>query len=618
MKATRDSMKQTTHALGLTLAVCLVACHGHDHGPGSDHDHGHDHGHDHAHDQAHGDHAHDQDHDHAHGDQAHGDHGAQAHEHGHDDHAHGHGDDAIGITRWTDRLELFAEHPPAVVGQEMPFLAHLTILPGFQPLEDARVTLALDGPQPVEASVDRMLRPGIFQPVLVPRAPGTYQARLVIEGPEAQDTIAGFEIQVHTDAAQAGARAARGDSHDGHGDHAGDDGISFLKEQQWQVPFGTAFATRGPLVPTIEVAGDVDTPPGGRADIGAAIAGRLVVPAQGLPRPGQRVRKGQVLATIAPAPASPEDGARARLVQAEAESRATAARQALARAERLIQDRAIAQRELDDARREAQVAEEAVRAARQAAQIFSGAAAGRGAGAWRVTAPIDGILTEVRATPGATVTPGQVLFRAVNPDELWIRARVPEQDAARLRTDHDAAYRIAGLDTWTVIDIGDITDTANIGDIGDQGSGEATGAMSDDAAKAGSNAGSSNGASVVAVSRAVDPVSRTVEVIYALQQPDQRLRVGGLVHVSLPVGEPWDGVIVPRDAVLQDAGRAIVYVQAEGERFEERSVLLGPRAGGRVGVARGVAAGERVVTRGANLIKLASRANQAPAHGHVH
>lgn len=547
----RDSMK---HATGLVLAACLVACHGHDHEN------------DHAHGAAGAAHGHDE---------------APGQEHGHDEapgHGHGHGDGvAIGITRWTDRLELFAEHPPAVVGQEMPFLAHLTILPGFQALQNATVTLALDGPQPVSARVEKMLRPGIFQPAIVPRAPGTYQARLVVEGPEAQDTIDGFEIQVYASAADA--RAAH--PPEGEGD---DDGISFLKEQQWQVPFGTAFATRGPLVPTIEVAGEVDTPPGGRAEIGAAIAGRLVVPAQGLPRPGQRVRKGQMLATIAPAPSSPEDGARARLAVAEAESRATAARAAQERAARLIQDRAISQRELDDAQREAQVAEEAVRAARQAAQIFSGAAAGSGAGLWRVTSPIDGVLTEVRATPGASVSPGLVLFRVVNPGELWIRARVPEQDAARLRTDHDAGYRLTGLDTWVAIDI----------------------------------TGEDAGASVVAVSRAVDPASRTVEVIYALKQPDERLRVGSLVHVSLPVGEPWDGVIVPREAVLQDAGRAIVYVQAEGERFEERGVLPGPRGGALVGVERGVAAGERVVTRGANLIKLAARANQAPAHGHVH
>jgi cobalt-zinc-cadmium efflux system membrane fusion protein len=61
-----------------------------------------------------------------------------------------------------------------------------------------------------------------------------------------------------------------------------------------------------------------------------------------------------------------------------------------------------------------------------------------------------------------------------------------------------------------------------------------------------------------------------------------------------------------------------VYVQAEGETFERRPVTLGPRAGGVVQVLDGVKAGERVVTTGAYLVRLASLSTSAPAHGHVH
>jgi hypothetical protein len=37
-----------------------------------------------------------------------------------------------------------------------------------------------------------------------------------------------------------------------------------------------------------------------------------------------------------------------------------------------------------------------------------------------------------------------------------------------------------------------------------------------------------------------------------------------------------------------------------------------------VQVLEGVKAGERVVTRGAHLIRLASMSSAVPAHGHVH
>jgi membrane fusion protein, heavy metal efflux system len=47
-------------------------------------------------------------------------------------------------------------------------------------------------------------------------------------------------------------------------------------------------------------------------------------------------------------------------------------------------------------------------------------------------------------------------------------------------------------------------------------------------------------------------------------------------------------------------------------------VKLGVREGGFVEIVEGASAGERVVTRGAHLIRLAAMSNQAPAHGHVH
>jgi multidrug efflux pump subunit AcrA (membrane-fusion protein) len=69
---------------------------------------------------------------------------------------------------------------------------------------------------------------------------------------------------------------------------------------------------------------------------------------------------------------------------------------------------------------------------------------------------------------------------------------------------------------------------------------------------------------------------------------------------------------------VDDAGRPIVFVQTEGESFVRRPVTLGAREGGIVQVKHGIRAGERVVTKGAALIRLASMSSQVPAHGHVH
>jgi multidrug efflux pump subunit AcrA (membrane-fusion protein) len=75
---------------------------------------------------------------------------------------------------------------------------------------------------------------------------------------------------------------------------------------------------------------------------------------------------------------------------------------------------------------------------------------------------------------------------------------------------------------------------------------------------------------------------------------------------------------VPASAVVDDAGRPIVFVQRAGETFERRAVTLGPRAGDLVQIVEGVRSGERVVAKGAYLVRLASLSTTVPAHGHVH
>ncbi len=501
---------------------------------------------------------------------------ASEHPEGHDHHAEGHGHgDALVVrqTRFGDGLEVFAEHEAAVVGEETEMVMHITVLDGFRPLTGAEVRLELEGAESIRAPARAGARPGVYVASIRPRAAGTLRGTLVVTGPVTA-AVGGVDVEVHADAHAA--REATAAPREGY--------IELLKEQQWGVPFGTAPVARGVVIPTLEVRGTVVTPPNGSAAIGAPVAGRIGPPRTGFPLPGATVRRGDLLATLAPAPSSPEESARASLAVTEAETRVAAARTNLERAARLVADQAISVRELEDARRELEVAEQAVRSARGASRIFAGAASGTGAGAFRLIAPIDGVVAEVHASAGESVGPEDVLFRIVDPSELWIRARIPEQDAAHFRADADAAYQIAGLDGWAPIDV----------------------------------TGEDARARVVSVGRTVDPATRTVEVLYAFAEPDPRLRIGGLVQVALPVGAEAEGLVVPTSAIIDDDGRTVVYVQVDGEHFEQRLVRLGPREGGRAIVLEGVSEGERVVVRGAHVVRLADRPESEGAHGHIH
>ena len=88
--------------------------------------------------------------------------------------------------------------------------------------------------------------------------------------------------------------------------------------------------------------------------------------------------------------------------------------------------------------------------------------------------------------------------------------------------------------------------------------------------------------------------------------------------MAVRTGEVEEGVVIPDEAVLEEDGRAIAFVQSEGERFERRELVLGPRERGQVLARSGIAAGERVVTGAAYQVRLASLSTAVPAHGHAH
>ena len=117
--------------------------------------------------------------------------------------------------------------------------------------------------------------------------------------------------------------------------------------------------------------------------------------------------------------------------------------------------------------------------------------------------------------------------------------------------------------------------------------------------------------------RVLDPESRTLPIVFTLSRPPAGLVVGQRVSVRLFTAAPAEVVAVPASAIVDDAGRPVMFVQREGESFVRRPVTLGARDGTYVAV-QGVANGDRVVVRGAPLIRLAALSTSVPSHGHVH
>src|SRR5690606_29410159 len=96
------------------------------------------------------------------------DHDSESGAHGeHDGHAHGEEAelDALSVTVWADKTELFMEYEPLVVGKESRFAAHLTTLSDFDAVTRGVLSLTLDldsgGKRPISA--DGPSSPGIFR-----------------------------------------------------------------------------------------------------------------------------------------------------------------------------------------------------------------------------------------------------------------------------------------------------------------------------------------------------------------------------------------------------------------------------------------------------------------------
>ncbi len=105
------------------------------------------------------------------------------------------------------------------------------------------------------------------------------------------------------------------------------------------------------------------------------------------------------------------------------------------------------------------------------------------------------------------------------------------------------------------------------------------------------------------VSPAMDESSRTVKVRVEVKNPDGRLLAGMFATVKLFLSGTDETLAVPRDAVLEDEGRAFVFVHYQSEYYVRRPVITGRTWATWIEIKKGLAEGQTVVDDGAFLMK---------------
>ena len=479
--------------------------------------------------------------------------------------------DVLSVTHWTDQTELFGEYPPLAVGETSRFAIHLTRLDSFKALAEGRVEVHLrGGTAPAEIfPVDAPSRPGIFGVDVKPAQAGRREMVIVLRSKGLNDEHRVGQVDVHANAEAARAAASK----------AGEEtpGISFLKEQQWSLDFGTALVREESVRESIRVPARLEARPGGAADVAAPIDGRLTrVLEVAL---GTSVSRGQELARLLPPPAVPGDLPQLQRARTDAQTALTLATRDRERAERLTSAGAAPEKRLDEARSAEEQAKARVTAAEASLAQYNVARTGgatEAEGLFVIRAPVGGVIAQRNAATGANVAAGTILFRVVDASQIHVVGQVPEAQAARVRLVSAAEIEVPGHE------------------------------------------GRVPAGRLASLGKVLDPQSRTVPITFAFDNGALGLPVGQAVSLHLLMETTAPRPVVPAAAIVDDAGRPIVFVQREGETFDRRAVTLGARAGDLVQITEGLKPGDRVVTKGAYLVRLASLSTSVPAHGHVH
>jgi membrane fusion protein, heavy metal efflux system len=278
---------------------------------------------------------------------------------------------------------------------------------------------------------------------------------------------------------------------------------------------------------------------------------------------GDDVKKGETLFTID----SPD------LLQAESTLIATAGvlemtTRALNRQKALFAAKAAAQKDVDQAISDQQTAEGALKAARDAVQVFGKTeaevdriVAQRKVDSTLVVAsPITGRVTARSAAPGLFVQPGNAPapYSVADLSTKWMLANVTESDIPNFQLGQAVRVKVTAYPERVF--------EGKISTIG----------------------------------TTVDPNTHRTFVRSEILDPEHLLLAGMYANFVIQTGEPVRATAVPYAAVVREGdGTMTVFVTTDGLKFVKRIVEIGLRRDGYTQILKGLKPGERIATDGA-------------------
>ncbi len=462
---------------------------------------------------------------------------------------------AVVVTQWNDSTELFLEYPHLVAGEQTGNWAiHLTDMEDFKPIRSGTLTVDFVSDQVGAETfqLDAPTRDGIFLLDPVVRRPGVYRVELVLTSPQVNSRHVLARVRVHSSVEEALLAEAVED----------EGGISFLKEQQWVIPFAVHPVDEHEVQRTVTGPAEIVPPDGALVEVSALVDG--IAPAdenRDAPSVGERVREGQILVVLAP---TAQGGG-----FAQSRGQVERLQREVERNERLFAAGAIAGRRLEESRHDLEIAR---------AELDAMGGATDGVYRLSLRAPISGVIAGRSFLPGGRIEAGELLFTIVDPKMAWLRVQMSAAMATKVANTNSTRA------TFTAEDSDNVFHTSRL----------------------------------LSVGAVMNRRTRTVPVVFEVEEAGGLFTFGQLARATVPIGGTVRGIAVPNEAILDDNGTPVAYVQTGGETFVRRILTLGVRDGTRTQVLAGLSLGEMVVTVGAYQVRLASLSGGDFAGGHAH
>lgn len=182
---------------------------------------------------------------------------------------------------------------------------------------------------------------------------------------------------------------------------------------------------------------------------------------------------------------------------------------------------------------------------------------------FELKSPLAGTVVDRAVTPGQSVggDPDQVLFTVADLSKLQVIADVYERDLSLVKVSQVARVNVEAYP------------------------------------------GEDFPAVVAAIGDTVDPSSRTIKVRAWVNNEDHKLKPEMFARLNIDVADANVFLTIPREAVVEVDGKHFVYLVTDGTGYQRHEVKVANVSGDQVRVLEGLSQGQRIVVKGAVLIK---------------